>query len=450
MHINLKDRAILRDLGDGLALCRSRAEDAEAVAEFNSKIHSDNGMDQPDAGVADWTRDLLARPHPTLKPDDFTLVVETSSGRLISSSNLISQTWAYEGIPFKVGRPELVGTLPDFRGRGLVRVQMDEIHKWSAERGEVVQAITGIPYYYRIFGYEMAMELEGGRAGYEAQLPKLKDGESEAFLFRPAALEDIPFLMEVYAYESQRSMVSTVRDESIWRYELTDQSAGNVNRLVTFVIERADSQEPVGYIRHTSQPWEFGLAAYDFQLKPGVSWLAVSPAAARFLWQRGEVLMQAQKKRGTTFFGFWLGSEHPVYEALRDRLPRVRPPYAWYIRIPDLAGFIRHIGPALEKRLAESIAVGHTGKLRINRYRTVLALSFENGKLVDVDESPRDSSDYADLGLPGLTILQLVFGYRSFDELRAAFPDVYVDKDEQRALLEALFPKKCARLIPIA
>ena len=75
--------------------------------------------------------------------------------------NLISQTWTYDGIPFGVGRPELVGTQPEYRKRGLVRAQFEVIHAFSAERGEMVQAITGIPFYYRQFGYEMAMGLGG-------------------------------------------------------------------------------------------------------------------------------------------------------------------------------------------------------------------------------------------------------------------------------------------------
>ena len=99
---------------------------------------------------------------------------------------LIPQTWTYEGIPFGVGRSELVGTLPEFRKRGLVRMQYEEIHKWSAERGQMVQAITGIPYFYRKFGYEMALDLSGGRFGYEAHVPKLKDGETEPYRLRPA------------------------------------------------------------------------------------------------------------------------------------------------------------------------------------------------------------------------------------------------------------------------
>jgi hypothetical protein len=45
-------------------------------------------------------------------------------------------------------------------------------------------------------------------------------------------------------------------------------------------------------------------------------------------------------------------------------------------------------------------------------------------------------------GFPGLTFLQMVFGYHSLEELLAAFPDAHVDTDEARAILRALFPKK--------
>ncbi len=48
-------------------------------------------------------------------------------------------------------------------------LQFEEVHKWSAERGHKVQVITGIPYYYRQFGYEMALDLTGRRIGFEVQ-----------------------------------------------------------------------------------------------------------------------------------------------------------------------------------------------------------------------------------------------------------------------------------------
>jgi len=213
-----QSKTILRDLGDGLVMRRSTPEDADALAEFNRAIHSDN--EQDGQCLADWTRDLLTA-HPTFHPNDFTVIEESATGRIVSTMNLISQTWSYEGIKFGVGRPELVGTLPEFRNRGLIRIQFEEIHEWSAARGEMAQAITGIPFYYRQFGYEMALDLDGRRFGYESQLPKLKDGEVEPFTIRPAQESDLPFIEELYEQTKERSMIACERTPELFRYELT-------------------------------------------------------------------------------------------------------------------------------------------------------------------------------------------------------------------------------------
>ncbi len=125
---------LIRDLGNGLIMRQATSQDAEALADFNAHIHSDLGPDQPDEGVRAWTRDLLEQPHPTFKPDDFTIVEDTQSGKIVSSMNLISQTWSYGGIPIAVGRPELVGTDPAYRNRGLVRAQFEIVHAWSLAR----------------------------------------------------------------------------------------------------------------------------------------------------------------------------------------------------------------------------------------------------------------------------------------------------------------------------
>jgi hypothetical protein len=39
----------------------------------------------------------------------------------------------------------------------VIKAQMDVLHAWSRERGHLMQAIAGIPYYYRRFGCEMAV-----------------------------------------------------------------------------------------------------------------------------------------------------------------------------------------------------------------------------------------------------------------------------------------------------
>jgi len=433
---------VLRDLGDGLILRRSSKEDTEALATFNATVHSDEGPEHPDEKVAAWTRDLLSGLHPTHRPDDFTIVEEIHSGRIISAMNLISQTWTYEGIPFNVGRPELVGTLPEYRKRGLVRLQFEEVHKWSAQRGELVQAITGIPYYYRQFGYEMGLDLGGGRAGFEPQLPKLPENENEPFLFRHAVEADIPFLMETAAHGAKRSIVNCPYDEIMWRYVLCGQSEKNDNRRKFLIIEQAKNGEPVGYLAHPWYPWGSGLMTNEFELKPGVSWLEVAPSATRYLWKTGgEMLIEQNRPR--TAYTFWLGREHPVYEAMQDALPRIRQPEAWYLRVPDLAAFFKRIQSALEQRLASSLAVGYSGELRLDFYRNGLRLCFEKGSLTDIvtvnQPSPRE---FASARFPDQSFLHLVFGHLSLDDLQQVYPDCWYKDDTARCLLNILFPKR--------
>ena len=51
---------------------------------------------------------------------------------------------------------------------------------------------------------------------------------------------------------------------------------------------------------------------------------------------------------------------------------------------------------------------------------------------------------------PGLSFLQLLFGFRSLEELEAAFPDCFVRTHEVRALLTALFPKQASDVWALA
>jgi hypothetical protein len=441
-----KQQTILHDLGDGLIMRRSTPEDADALAGFNGKIHGENELDQQ--RVAAWTHDLLARPHPTLSPDDFTIVEETSTGRIVSSLNLIPQTWTYEGIEFGVGRPELVGTLPEFRNRGLVRAQFEEIHKWSAARGDLAQGITGIPYYYRLFGYEMALDLAGRRFGYEPNVPKLKEGEAEPYLIRYATEADLPFMAEIYEHAIRRHAIACVRTPEIFRYELTGQSELNANRYETYVIEDP-SGERLGYFQHPHWLGATGVSALWYELRPGVSWLDVTPGVVRHLWSKGQEYAKRDGKTCTSF-GFMLGTQHPVYEALGRNLPNQHKPYAWYLRVPDLPRFLDHIRPALEKRLAESIAVGHSHEIKISFYRDGLRLVIEKGCLITIKAWKPSPEDGGVIAFPELTFLQLLFGYRSYDELHQSFADCWCDGEEVRALINILFPKKLSDVFPVS
>jgi hypothetical protein len=445
------ENTFLKDLGDGLILRRATPSDGEALAAFNHNIHRHDDTGEPDERVAVWTRDLVERPHPTFNVGDFTLVEDTKTGAIVSSMNLISQVWSYAGVEFKVGRPELVGTEPTYRERGLVRAQFEVIHGWSEGRGELLQAITGIPYYYRLFGYEMALALGGGRAGFKPHIPRLKEGEKDPYRLRQATEADIGFLAKLYQLGAQRSLVSCVRDEALWRYEIAGKSARNVNRSEVRMIETLEG-EPTGYLLHPPDTWGPMLAATGYEVKPGVSWAAVTPTVIRYLEATGKSYTSEDGKQSELeAFGFWLGAEHPVYQVIADKLPRVRKPYAWYLRVPDLPAFVRRISPVLEGRLADSPLFGHSGELKVSFYNRGLRMIFDAGRLVEVESwKPAPQGHSGDAGFPGLTFLQLLFGYRSLVELQYAFADCWTGGDEPRALLEILFPKQASDVWPLA
>ena len=364
---------IIRDLGNGLILRHAAVEDTEELVAFQGDVHREPGSKEPEKWIASWTRDLMTKEHPTFDLDDFILVEDTTTGAIVSTLGIFSQTWTYEGVPFGVGRPELIGTLPDYRRRGLVRTQMEVFHDRSAEHGELVQAITGIPWYYRQFGYEMGMALGGGRIGYVSQKPKLKDGEKEPYHVRPAVEDDLPYIARVGEYGDQRSLVSCVRDQAMWRHDLDGRSKQSIDRRELCILETPEGK-PVGFFTHFSSLWRNRLAASIYELEPGVSWLAVTPTVVRHLWAKGQELAVQNPKQDMEAIAFWMGEEHPVYQVFRKQLPQSIEPYAWYMRVPDLPGFLRHISPVLEQRLAESVIAGHSGELFISFYRDGLRL----------------------------------------------------------------------------
>jgi hypothetical protein len=437
---------IIRELEDGLIIRHAAPKDEEALVAFNNAIHSEGEWDKK--GLEAWTRDLISGEGPTFNAGDFTIVEDTNSHEIVSSCCTISQTWSYEGIPFKVGRPELVGTKKEYRRKGLIRQQFEILHEWSADRGELVQVITGIPYYYRQFDYEMTLNLGGGRAGYELHVPELKEGEEEPFSFRLAQEADIPFLKAAYDLGCKRSMISALWDEELWRYELGGKRKLNINRREFYVIQDKDG-DPVGYISIPPIKWGKNMVIESFEITPGQSWSAVTPSVIRFLWKTGLRLAEEQGQE-QKMFGFWLGEEHPAYQVVETALPRVRKPYTFYVRVPDLVAFLEVIKPILEERLIETPFANYTGLVKFSFYRDGLALDFENGRIKSIKNLAHDALDDCAATFVPLTILHLVFGYRTMDELDHAFTDCYTKDDEMRNLVNTLFPRKPSLIWPVS
>jgi hypothetical protein len=450
---------VLKDLGGGLILRRASREDAGAVAAFNARVHHSSGgafeQREPHNGTAAFTRDLMSGDHPTCDASDFTVIEDTRAGSIVSSTCLIGQRFSYEGVEFDAGLPELVGTHPDYRRRGLVREQFEVLHRWSEERGHLMQAITGIPYYYRRFGYEMAVYMGWGRRIYVQDVPgkvSKADGEERSprsYHLRPANAADARFLSDMDHRARERYLLASSRDESLWRYEVAGRDPESDESLEVRIVE-SESGSPAGFVYHRRDLRDGTLDVYGYELSNGVSWLEVTPFVLRDLEEIGHKHDSPEKKLASLTFA--LGEHHPLYDAIPEpplyRLDRLGH-YAFYVRVPDLPEFIRHIRPVLERRLAASVAAGHTGEIKVSFFGSGLRLELERGRLSAVERWSPSVEEEGNAAFPDLTFLQLLFGHRSLEELDHAFADCSPGEGDARILLDALFPRRPSDLWPV-
>ena len=170
-----------RDLGDGLILRWSTANDTEKIAQLCSMVFRNKADEPANEFMLYWIWRLMRGDHPVMGSGDFGVVEGTyKEGKpIVACTCLWRQNWEYEGVLFAIGRPEIVASDPAYRNRGLIRALFEMVHARSEAEGHLVQAITGIPYFYRQFGYEYALDLGGKRVTYLSLIPKLKEGEFE-------------------------------------------------------------------------------------------------------------------------------------------------------------------------------------------------------------------------------------------------------------------------------
>lgn len=410
-----------------VAVRRATSADADALARFETE--------NTWAGVYGWVRDLTSSRHPTTSVEDWTLAETRPAGEVVSAMCAIRQEWCFDGVPFPLSRLELITTAAAYRRRGLVRKQIEIQHRLCAERDDLMQVIGGIPWFYRQFGYEPCLDLHVGR--FVGAPPPGARREDGLLPLRPAERRDVPFLARAYGTAAQRYALFCSRDEATWEFEAFRRRADNgPGGYEVSVAERSGVR--VGVVVTYARLWWNRLFVLACELEAEVN----GRLTAEALLERLHALGRAYAIRDETAYegvSFWLGEQHPVYPHLQAASEIREQGLAWYVRIPDLVRFVRHVAPALDRRLARSSATGREESLALSFYRSGLRLSLRGGRIAWVGPWTPDATGPPDVSFPPSTFLQLLFGYRSLADLEYAFPDCVVHNESARPLLAALF-----------
>ena len=407
----------VKSLGNNLVLKHATVEDAPRLNAFNAMIHD------PYVGVQ---TEAMMLHHPTIRPENFIYIEDESTGQIVSSLCLLPWRWRFDEIELKMGEMAIVGTLPEYRHRGLVRTLVNHFKECLAEDEYDLSLLGGIPYYYRQFGYEYALPLEGYWHLPLYHIPSAAEN-APAYTFRDAATDDIPTLMEMYEAATRDLNISTVREPEVWRYQIEHKAETDSGAYALLMVD--PSGKLAGYVRLKKFGHGSGLIVceashFAFRDVPALfhrlKEIAVErgkDSYIRFALPPSAVLTQAAKAWGAQFDGY----------------------YAWQIHIPDVARLLRTMIPLFERRIAASPFAGLTQKVRINLYRQAYEMIFENGTITAVNSI--GFQDWAGMiCIPPDAFTQLVMGYRTAEELREIFPDMMA-WGESRNLLAVLFPK---------
>jgi hypothetical protein len=349
-------------------------------------------------------------------------VEDQGSGEIVSSLGLIPWVWRVGAVTLRAAEQAIVGTLPDYRGRGLIRALNVRFKEMMREEGFAISHIQGIPYFYRQFGYEYAIPLEGG---WEIRSDQLPAAANDAYRCRRATAADIPTLMALFETAGARLDISTVRDEATWRYMFEYGVGTNYERDFWVVVDQED--RIVAY---------WGIELYGFG-----TGLIVSEASRMkadmidvVLARIAELAVEQEKP----YIRLKLNDEDDLVRAAQGYRARDAGHYAWQLHIPDEVRILENLRPVLEGRLAGTPYEGLTHTLHLDLYRRVVHLDFVAGRLgsITVDQDGTDSR----VDLPPQLLPVIVTGYRTLEDLRAVYHDVGA-RGMERDLMAVLFPK---------
>ncbi len=202
-----------RSLPGGLLLRTMEPRDVEQVGELLAE------RGEPEDAIDH----RLVVEDPDAGPEACAVVVH--GDRVVSTALLLDETvrvgraGAAGAVSLPAGQVELVATDREYEGRGLVRALMGWAHERSAERGHLLGVMIGIPYFYRLFGYEYAMAIPSAPT-----LTRAPDPHGEGRL-RPATLADLPAMVRLQDDTQADVDVAVPHSSPRWRWLLAREGS---------------------------------------------------------------------------------------------------------------------------------------------------------------------------------------------------------------------------------
>jgi predicted N-acetyltransferase YhbS len=347
--------------------------------------------------------------------------VAVDSGQVVSSIALMAQTFRLGGVSIPIGQPEFVATAVGQERRGLIRRQMDLLHAWSAERGDLTQIIAGIPYFYRRFGYEYAI----GMPPFRLLMPGVRPEMRQGWTVRDALPDDAGAITSLNSERQRAIPLTCSRSERWWRWWIGPHGPGQV-----CVAERAADIRGAAWIG--DGPTSMGGAVTALMHVAAADDDAIRALLAHAVSLGRPVVIE--ERWGVT----------PLLDPVTVRHPRA---YALYVRVADPVRLLDRMRPVLSDRLRRSLLRGSCGRLLLSQYTSSILLSYADGEVVSVEAGPGEQNpvEKGGAGVPPDLMATLIYGRYGARELDARHDDVRLGA--AAPVMDILFPRVEADIV---
>jgi len=371
-----------------------------------------------DEDVRSITRRFVEH-HPEMTNEHFFVVKH--GDRAVAGLLLVPQVWRLGEVELKVAEMGCVGTDPEHRRKGVQRILNNEFDKYTRENGFDLCALAGIPYFYRQFGYQYAVELDYSTELKVEELPEMDTGINvEKFEETHIEVAD-----EILRKTQERYFVRSVRTKGIWRMHQTTGTYGGES-YEAMVFTRGG--KIAGYYRYVVDEEKKTMNIKELGISENVSVEEIAAAIRR----------QASEK-GLTELKTGLSHMDEFSRYLITRGATTNRPYAWQVKIVDLPGFISKIKPVLEQRIENSEYMGLSRDITINFWKYAVKMKMEEGKIVSIERAFGEKD--RTIGLNPYVFMKLALGYKSRMELEKMYPDFRV-RGDLGGLIDVMFPKQ--------
>ncbi len=349
------------------------------------------------------------------------VLVAVDEGRVVSTATLLRETIVVGGVPLPAAQVEMVATDPSHEGRGLVRSLMDLAHTMSRDRGDVVQVMIGIPFFYRQFGYSYSMRIPFAR-----ELRSVP-ADDPSTIVRLATAADIVAMDALQQHEQRPVQVSMPHSPGCWRWLLARDGSAQ------WVAEREGVVVATGRATSPHEGVVLGELAGEAR---GIG--ALVAHAHRVATTAGGGPAVVMERPGTA-----------VHDVLDPLLTTVERPDAlgdwYYARIERLGPVLQALRPVLGRRWLE--AGGGEHDMMISSFRSHVRFHLGTDGMGDVVEAgPLQAPVSAGgSGVPPDALPSMVLGPAGATGLEERHPDMMLGR--QRELMAVLFPPVQADLL---